>query len=67
MGVADVETYIPVKGMKVSPHNAFIFIALASGVVPLVFFIVYWVRLFIKGLSADAGAQGPMRHFTPPC
>ena len=45
VGVSQVATYIPVKEIAVTPHNQFIFVALAGGAVPLLFFLLYWWEL----------------------
>src|SRR5262249_13069479 len=34
VGASHIDTFVPEKGIAVSPHNSFLFIALASGVVP---------------------------------
>jgi len=66
VGIARVKTVLPVVGVAVSPHNGFIFIALASGVVPLLFFIAYWIRLlaatFKVGVRSheDASFHAPL-------
>jgi len=44
VGVSNIKTYIGSKGKSISPHNGFITMALASGIVPLAFFVAYWVR-----------------------
>ncbi len=45
VGVSKVATFVAEKGIDVTPHNQFIYIALASGIVPLGIFIMYWVKL----------------------
>jgi O-antigen ligase len=46
VGVGDSQlgTLVPKSGKLVTPHNTFLLIALASGVVPLVFYLGYWIR-----------------------
>jgi O-antigen ligase len=55
VGASRVNTYVPQKGIAISPHNSFLFIALASGIVPLVFYAGYWLALF--RISIRAGAR----------
>jgi hypothetical protein len=43
--------------LPISPHNSFIFIALASGVLPVAFFIAYWVRLFNDATRINADSH----------
>jgi hypothetical protein len=49
-----VNTYLREKGVAISPHNSFLFIALASGIVPLVFYAGYWIYLFRTSMRAGA-------------
>jgi O-Antigen ligase len=44
VGGGNIETYVPSMGKFVTPHNTFLAIALASGVIPLAFFVAYWIR-----------------------
>ena len=55
VGASRVATYVPLKGLAISPHNSFLFIALASGLVPLVFYTGYWIALF--RISIRKGAR----------
>lgn len=41
--VSDIGIYVPDRGI-ITPHNPFLFLASASGIVPLIFFIAYWVK-----------------------
>jgi hypothetical protein len=45
VGLQHTKTFIPIADMAIEPHNGAIFIALSSGIVPLVFFVAYWVQL----------------------
>jgi hypothetical protein len=42
VGVSDVATYVPEAHKAITPHNGFLYIALASGIVPLIFFVTWW-------------------------
>jgi O-antigen ligase len=44
VGASRVATDVPGRVRPITPHNAFLFIAVGSGVVPLAFFIGYWWR-----------------------
>jgi hypothetical protein len=44
VGADEVLTYIPEDGHETSPHNAFIYIALAAGAFPFMLFVGYWVK-----------------------
>jgi hypothetical protein len=44
VGVEDIGTYIPESGRDVTPHNSFLYIGLASGILPLVLFCLFWVK-----------------------
>jgi O-antigen ligase len=53
VGVSHLGTYIPAKHREITPHNAFLFIALASGIFPIVFFLNYWWRTAQSALSVS--------------
>jgi hypothetical protein len=43
VGVLDIDTYIPEIGQSVStPHNSFLFFALASGILPFALWTLFW-------------------------
>jgi hypothetical protein len=44
VGVSNLDTYISTHNRSITPHNSFLFVALASGVVPLLFYALYWWR-----------------------
>jgi O-antigen ligase len=54
VGGRNVETYVPFAHKPISPHNTFISIGLASGIVPLTFFLAYWVRAIRGALRSNA-------------
>jgi O-antigen ligase len=43
VGASNALTYVPLRGSEITPHNTFIFVAMVSGVVPLFFYVAYWV------------------------
>lgn len=61
VGVSHVETYVPGVDHLISPHNGFLFIAVASGIVPLAFFVSYWIRMFthVVRLNAESHQDAP--------
>lgn len=54
VGVSKVKISIPFIRIPIVPHNSFLFIAAASGVIPLMFFVAYWVRAVSGSLRIDA-------------
>lgn len=46
VGVSRVTTLIAGSNVEISPHNQFLFVALAAGLVPLLFFSAYWFELW---------------------
>lgn len=56
VGANDVSTGRLDDGTPITPHNAFIFIALASGMVPFLLFVAYWFRCFVH--ARRLGAAG---------
>jgi O-antigen ligase len=64
VGGAHIATSTP-KGAWITPHNGFIWVALASGVVPLLFFLGYWVRA-VWGVFGTNVVQRPDAPFRIP-
>jgi O-antigen ligase len=48
VGIRDIGTYILEVDAIVVPHNAFILMALSSGLAPFVFFVATWVQQFAR-------------------
>ncbi len=65
VGVSDIYTYIPTKGRSITPHNGFLYVALASGIVPLVFLACYWWRA-ARGAFRAQGVQTAEAPFCLP-
>ena len=63
VGLAQIRTPLGVK--EVYPHNGFLYIALASGVIPLAFFLAYLLRGAWVGFHADA-KRSREAPFLPP-
>ena len=59
-GVSNVAVFVATKDDIVTPHNGFLFLALTSEIVPLVFFIRYW---WMAGKGALAAARAPTFEF----
>jgi len=57
VGISDIPTYIPSAEAYVTPHNAYIFTALASGVLPLSLLILYWVWLLFTGIRINGASN----------
>jgi O-antigen ligase len=52
VGDADISTYIPEAASSVStPHNSFLFFALASGIIPLALWALFWIQAGKRSLS----------------
>jgi O-antigen ligase len=46
VGVSDISTYIPEAGQSITtPHNSFLFFALASGIMPFAFYLAFWIKI----------------------
>jgi O-antigen ligase len=56
VGANDVLTRRGDDETPITPHNAFIFLALASGMIPFVLFVAYWCRCFVH--ARRLGAAG---------
>jgi O-antigen ligase len=62
VGVSYADTYVPEKGRPITPHNSFLFIALTAGLVPLLFFINYWLRCARAALRSIYDSGGKDYH-----
>jgi hypothetical protein len=61
-GAASVNLRVPTGHKEIAPHNSFIWFALSSGVVPLAFFVAWWIRAARNSVSYGKGlADGPFR------
>ncbi len=61
VGIAKVGLYEMDAARAIPPHNSFLYIALSSGVIPLMFYIGFWIQagwrslmLHTKGQDSDA-------------
>jgi O-antigen ligase len=54
VGASHIATWIPQAQMYFTPHNQFIYIALASGVLPMLLFIAYFVQSGVEALRLNA-------------
>lgn len=64
VGVSNMYTYIN-PNRAITPHNGFLYIALASGIVPLVFLVCYWWRA-ARGAFRAQGAPTAEAPFCLP-
>ena len=53
VGASNISTYVSSSDHAIEPHNGFLHIALASGIVPLMFFVAYWVRATVRAFRAS--------------
>jgi O-antigen ligase len=65
VGASDVASYVPRADKWITPHNSFIFIALASGVVPFIFFVAYWMRAASGAYRSSAEQHGDAPFLFP--
>jgi len=63
VGSNRVETERADTGTPITPHNAFIFIGLASGMLPLLLFVAYWFHCFVymRRLGAAGHEDAPFQ------
>ena len=54
VGAFDVATFVPAKNKFITPHNSFIFVGLASGIIPFVFFLMDWIQALRGALRLRA-------------
>ena len=70
VGGEKLGTYVPSMRSELTPHNGFLYVALAAGIVPLAFFVAYWIKA-LRGAytltrqdSQDAPFQLPLIIYT---
>src|SRR5262249_40683742 len=64
-GASNAATYVPERGKEITPHNSFLFIALASGTVPFLFFVAY-IALSALGFGSSLLGGLPQTPFLLP-
>ena len=52
VGVSNAGTRVPRSTGETMPHNSFLYFALASGIIPLAFYVAYWWRVGRSALRA---------------
>jgi O-antigen ligase len=65
VGADNVETYVSLSGKGITPHNSFLFIGLASGIVPLFFFGAYWWRAALGSLRLISRRTASAQFYPP--
>src|SRR5262249_2586918 len=65
VGVSNVTTRIPQHNFSVTPHNSFLYIALASGIIPSTFFVAYWWRAARDAFRAYAARVADAQFCLP--
>lgn len=61
VGISKIETYIGFGHDTITPHNNFLLVALASGIVPLILFARYWWRVARGTFKASATQYAPFQ------
>jgi hypothetical protein len=62
VGMSHVAIHIPYLPKPITPHNSFLFIAVSAGLVPLLFYVAYWLRVFRGALRpAPVPDEAPFR------
>ncbi len=62
VGASDVYIFLPEKAKMATPHNGFLFIALASGIIPVILYAAYWFQaiwatVFPQNSGTEASAM----------
>jgi hypothetical protein len=64
VGESNAVTYVVGRG-DITPHNSFLFIAVASGIVPLLFYATYWWQVGRSALRAYIARTIDSAYFFP--
>jgi O-antigen ligase len=54
VGISRIATDVPFGNHPITPHNSFLFIALASGLIPLAFFLASWIQAVKRAFRSSA-------------
>jgi len=65
VGDSQVGTWVPGSANPTTPHNSFLFIALASGIVPLMYFTAYSLKAVRGALSLESQGSAFARLYVP--
>ena len=65
VGDSEVETYIVEIGKGITPHNSFLFVGLTSGIVPLLFFAVWWLKVAAGAVRLERANAPSSRFYLP--
>lgn len=65
VGMSNIDIFLWDKGFSITPHNAFITLALAAGVVPLGFFLGYFAQAAKRALLASKRHIADAPFFLP--
>jgi len=60
VGASQMATYVPGR-LAYMPHNSFLCFAVASGSIPLLLFVRYWVHSFKRSFKPAPWDYGPLR------
>jgi O-antigen ligase len=67
VGANDIDTYIAEIGEAIStPHNSFLYFALASGIVPFLCWLYFWLRSGWKAIFGSSHGDGDESMFQLP-
>ena len=65
VGLSHAYVVVPGSGKATNAHNAFLFIAVASGTIPLALFVAYWIRSVMAALRANFKASPDAVFYIP--
>ena len=65
VGASNAEVFVPVAAKKITPHNGFLLIAMASGIFPLIFYAAYWIQATWAALKQQTERTENAKVFLP--
>lgn len=65
VGASHAYIVVPGTGKVINAHNAFVFIAVGSGIIPLALFVGYWIRSVSAALRANITASLESAFYVP--
>ncbi|MEO8324725.1 MAG: O-antigen ligase family protein [Nitrospirota bacterium] len=65
VGANKMNIFVPEAAKKVTPHNGVLFLAMASGIFPLLFYMAYWMQAGWAALCAPIGKIKTASFYLP--
>ena len=65
VGASNVAVFLPESNMRMTPHNTFLFIGTAAGIIPVIFYAAYWIQAILAAITQQAGRPDTAAFYLP--